>query len=144
MNGSSGKTNNADKLVHHFDEAPIKLGKAFSCASAGIFYAIRTQRNFKIHIAFAVIAIVLGFVLSIPYPSWLAVILCITAVFALEIVNTSIEAIVDMVSPEWHDLAMKAKDCAAGAVLMFAIGSIIIAAVVYIPPLVEILSSVVL
>lgn len=127
------------KLVHHADEAPLNMGLAFSCATCGIKYALTTQRNFKVHAVFAVLAIILGLVLQIPQWSWLAVILCITAVFSLEVINTAIEAVVDMVSPEWHELAMRAKDCAAGAVFIFAIGSIVVAAVVYVPAFIELI-----
>lgn len=126
-----------EKLVHHLDQAPLQLGKAFSCAACGVRYAFLTQRNFKIHTAFAVAAVLLGFLLQIPQWSWLAVILCIMVVFSLEVVNTAVEAVVDMVSPEWHELAMRAKDCAAGAVFVSAIGSLVVAAIVYIPPVAE-------
>lgn len=130
------------RFVHHGGDRPIRMGQAFSCAWSGITYALATQRNFKVHAAFAVGAIALGFLLQIPQASWLAVILCITAVFSLEVVNTAVESVVDMVSPEWHDLAMRAKDCAAGAVFLFAIGSIVVAAVVYIPAAIELFSRI--
>ena len=67
--------------------------------------------------------------------------LCIIAVFSLEMLNTAVESIVDLVSPEWNRLAMVAKDCAAGSVFVAAIGSLVVAAIVYIPPLVAILAS---
>ncbi len=65
----------------------------------------------------AVVAIALGFGLRIDTPSWLAVIVCIGMMFALETVNTAIEAVVDLASPGYHELARRAKDCAAGAAL---------------------------
>lgn len=124
------------RFVHHSgQDAPIRLSKAFSCAFSGILYAFRTQRNFKIHAAFALAALALGLVLQVPVWSWLAVIACIAGVFSLEVMNTAIEAVVDMASPEWNELAMRAKDCAAGAVYVAAIGSLAIAALVFIPPL---------
>lgn len=127
---------------HGGDEwSGFPLTDAFACAAIGVGRAFVTQRNFKIHAVFAVLAVVLGFVLGISQAGWLAIVLCITAVFSLETVNTAIEAIVDMTSPEWNELAKAAKDCAAGAVLVSAIGSLVVAAVVYIPPLVGALSS---
>lgn len=128
------------RFVHHSSTMrEIPLSQAFSCASCGIRYALSTQRNFKIHLLFSVIAIILGFGLQIPLSSWLAIILCITIVFAMEMMNTALESIVDLASPEWHILAMRAKDCAAAAVYVCAIGSIIVAAVVFVPPLLHLL-----
>ena len=125
-----------EKFVRHAgDKGHFPMAEAFSCAGCGIKHAFVSQRNFKVHLVFAVLAVILGFVLQIPQSSWLAVILCIMIVFSLEVLNTSIESIVDLVSPQWHLLAMHAKDCAAGAVFVSAIGSLVVAAVVYIPPI---------
>lgn len=122
------------KLVRHAgDSTPFPLARAFRCAGAGIRYAFTTQRNLKIHLGFAIAAIVLAFLLGVSEAGWLAIVLCITIVMALEVVNTAIESVVDMTSPEWHDLAMRAKDCAAGAVYLAAIGSLVVAAIVYLP-----------
>ena len=107
---------------------------AFKCAWDGICYCVRTQRNMKIHLAIAVVAVVLGFVLQIDEASWAAVIMCIAAVFAAECLNTAVESVVDLVSPEYHELARLAKDCAAGAVLVFAIVAVVVAFVVFGPP----------
>lgn len=135
---SPDASNSTEKLVHHAaEDAPISMGRAFKCARCGIAYALRTQRNFKIHAAFALAAVALGFILQIPSASWLAIVLCIAAVFSLEIMNTAVEAIVDMVSPQWNELAMRAKDCAAGAVYVFAAASLVVAAVVFVPPILE-------
>lgn len=129
-----------EKFVRHTgDKSEFAMTEAFSCASCGIKHAFVTQKNFKVHTFFAILAIILGFVLQIPQSSWLAVILCIMIVFSLEVLNTAIESIVDMTSPQWHLLAMHAKDCAAGAVFVSAIGSLVVAAVVYIPALIELL-----
>lgn len=129
-----------EKFVRHVgDRDEFSMAAAFSCASCGIKHAYVTQKNFKVHTFFAILAIVLGFVLQIPQSSWLAVILCIMIVFSLEILNTAIESIVDMTSPQWHLLAMHAKDCAAGAVFFSAMGSLVVAAVVYIPPCLKLL-----
>lgn len=115
--------------------ARFSLIAAFRCAGAGIVYAFTSQRNLKIHLAFAIIAVVLGFALHISEAGWLAVVLCIALVMALELVNTAIESVVDLVSPEWNLLAKHAKDCAAGAVYLAAFASIIVAAIVYLPRL---------
>ena len=68
-------------------------------------------------------------------------VLCIALVMALEIVNTAIESIVDLASPEWHILAKRAKDCAAGAVYLAAFASVVVAAIVFVPRLIAVLGA---
>jgi len=104
---------------------------AFRCAFAGLFKTVARQRNIKIHLAVALLALVLGFVLRIPLSSWLAVIICIVVVFCVECLNTALETLVDLVSPGYHELAKVAKDCAAGAVLVSVIGSLVVAGLVF-------------
>lgn len=108
---------------------------ALSCAKAGMVYAFRFQRNMRIHAGFGVLAVILGFVLGVDAASWTAIVLCIGIVFAAECLNTAIESIVDLVSPDYEELARRAKDCAAAAVLVCAIASLIVAAVVFLPRL---------
>lgn len=129
-------------LVRHAgDRAPFPFTCALRCARAGIAYAFTTQKNLKIHLCFAIAAIVLGFALGVSEAAWLAIVLCIMMVMALEVVNTAIESVVDMASPEWHELAMRAKDCAAGAVYLAAIGSLVVAAIVYLPRIVALIGA---
>lgn len=130
-----------DHFVRHADDARTSaksrftLARAFSCAWAGIAYAFTSQRNLKIHCACAVLAVIAGFAFGISEAGWLAVIVCIMMVTALEVVNTAVESVVDLVSPEWNELAKHAKDCAAGAVYLAAAGSVVVAAVVFLPRL---------
>ena len=105
---------------------------AFSNAWCGLRDAMG-ERNLRIDACFAVVAVVLGFALRIDVPGWLAVVICIGMMFALETVNTAIEAVVDLASPGYHELARKAKDCAAGAALAGAICSAVVGCIVYIP-----------
>lgn len=113
----------------------FSLGNAFRCATCGLVHVLKTQRNMKIHLAFAITAVVLGNVVRIEPWAWTAIAVCIVLVFAFECMNTALEAIVDLVSPEYSELAKHAKDCAAGAVLVCAAGSIVVAALVFVPPL---------
>ena len=113
------------------------LAKAFRCAGNGILYAFRSQRNLKIHLLFAVAAVALGALFRISEAAWLAIVLCIALVMSLEIVNTAIESIVDLVSPDWNELAMHAKDCAAGAVYLAAFASIVVACIVFLPRMIN-------
>lgn len=106
---------------------------AFSCAGAGFAHAVRTQRNMKIHMAVTALAVVLGFALGIDAASWTAIVLVVAAVFAAECFNTAIEAVVDLVSPDYHQLARHAKDCAAGAVLICALAAVAVALIVFVP-----------
>lgn len=114
------------------------LPHAFKCAAEGVLFALR-QRNMRIDVAFAVAAVALGAAFRIDAPSWLAVIVCIGVVLALETLNTAIESVVDLVSPEYHILAKRAKDCAAGAALIAAAASVAVACVVFIPKIGEII-----
>lgn len=130
-------TRSADDL--RFGRSPFSLIDAFSCAWAGIIYAFSTQRNLKIHLAFALAAVVLGLAFGIAAGEWLAIVLCIAVVMALEVLNTAVESVVDLVSPEWNELAKRAKDCAAGAVYLAAFGSVAVAAIVFLPKMLGLL-----
>ncbi len=111
------------------------LVASFAHAGEGIAYSLRTQRNMRIHAGFALAAIILGFVYAITPTQWLIVILCIGCVFGLECINTALESLVDLVSPEYHELAKHAKDAAAAGVLCAAIASLIIGVMLYAPAL---------
>lgn len=118
---------------HAGDASRFSFAHAFSCARAGLRYAVLSQRNFKVHAFFALIAIICGFIFQISIPEWLAIVLCILAVISFELINTAVESVVDLVSPEWAELAMRAKDCAAASVYVAAIGSVVVAALIFIP-----------
>ncbi len=121
------------------DRSDYSLARAFKNAGAGIVYAVRTQRNVRVDLCFAAVAIVLAIVLDIALDQWALVILCIGIVLAFEVMNTAVEAVVDLVSPHYHILAKRAKDCAAGAVYLCAIASVFVAAFVYLPPILRLL-----
>lgn len=89
--------------------------------------------NAIVHLLAVVIVCLAGFYFNINASEWLAVILCFVVVISLEAVNSAIEYVVDLASPEFHPLAKKAKDMAAGAVLLAAIGSVVIAAIIFFP-----------
>lgn len=124
------------------DRKPEKgqpLTRSFSCAWQGVRNAF-FERNMRIHLFFAIAAVILGFALRVDAASWLAIIFCICLVFSLEVLNTALEALVDLVSPEYHELAKRAKDCSAGAVLICAIGSLVVACIIYIPAFLRLIS----
>ncbi len=108
---------------------------SFRYAFVGVRYLLWTQRNAKIQSAIGMAAIGLGVVLGIDRYEWLALLVTITLVIAAEGVNTALEAIVDLTSPEYHTLAKIAKDVGAGTVLITAIASVIIGIVLFLPHL---------
>lgn len=98
------------------DENHPTFKKSFLFAIQGFMIAAKTERNTKVMLAGMVFAIVCGIVLQIDALSWAIVLLCCGCVIAAELLNTAIECVVDLVSPEYHPLAGRAKDIAAGAV----------------------------
>lgn len=109
------------------------ISKSFEHAFDGIITTIIEERNIKIHLTIATLVIIFGFIFHIRYVEWLICLTLFALVIALEITNTAIEAVVDLCSPEIHPLAKKAKDCAAGAVLVAAIFAAIIGLLIFMP-----------
>jgi len=106
----------------------------------GIGIMLRDEPNAPVHAVFTALVIAAGLVLGIGKPEWIAVIVAIMAVWVAEGFNTSIERIGDAVSPEHDPLIGKAKDVAAGAVLLAAIGAAMIGLLVFGPYLVQLFS----
>ncbi len=106
--------------------------RSFGCALKGIAVTIRDERNIKVQLAVAALALTLGAVVLRDPFEWVVVILCCGCVIGAELINTAIEHVVDLVSPEWNELAGKAKDAAAGAVLVIALAAGTIGVIVYV------------
>ena len=104
---------------------------SFGFAIQGFLTALRTERNIRVMLGGAVFAVVMGIVLRIDLLSWAIVLVCCGMVVAGELMNTAIETIVDLVSPEFHPLAGRAKDIAAAAVWMLSIASALVGLVVF-------------
>lgn len=98
--------------------------KSFKFATSGIFYTIVTQRNLKIQIIVALLAIIFGIFFKISTIEWAILIFAILFVVFAEMINTAIESTVDLCTEEVNEKAKIAKDVAAGAVLIAAINSI--------------------
>ena len=108
--------------------------KSFKYAFSGISYVLKTSRNFKIQLVFAFTILVIGFLLQISLSNYIILIATIMSVLILEIFNTSIESIVDLVvKKEFSSLAKISKDTSAGAVLLASINSVIIAVYIFFP-----------
>lgn len=112
-----------------------KFITGFRYAFSGLWYALRTQRNVRVHICIAILAILMGIVLHISAVEFAMIFVAITGVFIAEMFNTVFELCIDLASPDYHPLAKIAKDVAAGAVLLSAILSVVIGLFVFVPHL---------
>lgn len=110
-----------------------KFFKAFFYAWNGILHGIHAERNVKFHLFAAVVVVIAGFLTGLSMVEWLVIIMLIGGMIALELVNSALERVVDLVIQEQHPLAGQAKDLAAGAVLVFAITSAVIGCLIFIP-----------
>ena len=103
-----------------------KLINSFKYAIEGIISSFKTERNMKIHVLAMTVVIALGFFFKLDKIEWCFIIIAIASVISVELFNTAIETVVDIVSPERNPKAKLVKDIAAGAVLVVAIGAAII------------------
>jgi diacylglycerol kinase len=111
--------------------------KSFQYAYEGWWHVLRTQHNAWIHAVISLAVFVAAFWLKVSNGDWAVLVLTIMAVWMAEFMNTAIEAVVDMMMPEIHPLAKVAKDVAAAAALVGAIGAVIIGLLILGPPLWE-------
>ncbi len=110
---------------------------SFKFAFEGIGYVLRTQPNAWIHALITLVVIIVSFWLSLDNHEWALLILTIVVVWMAEMSNTAIEAVVDLLSPEIQQKAKIAKDVSAGAVLISAIGAIIVGTLIIGPRIFE-------
>lgn len=108
-----------------------KFFKSLGFAFQGIFTLIKTENNAKIHFLATILVVFAGFYFRIEKEEWLWLCLAITLVWSSEAINTAIEAVVDLASPNRHPLAKKAKDVAAAAVLICSLFAILVAYFVF-------------
>ncbi len=113
--------------------------RSFGHAFRGLKVLVQTQHNARIHAVATILVVAAGVLARISPTEWALIALAVVCVWATEALNTSIEFLVDLVSPELHPLAAKAKDVAAGAVLVAAIGSLIVGALVFGPHILKLL-----
>ncbi len=103
----------------------------------GFVFAVRTQRHMKFHLAAAAAAIIASVFARLEPQEWLWVILAIALVWSAELLNTALEQVVDLVSPDRHPIAKAAKDTAAAAVLIVSIFALAVAIIILIPAFIE-------
>jgi diacylglycerol kinase len=110
--------------------------KSVGYACEGIITFFKTQPNAQIQLLAAVAIIMVGFILDISCWEWCWIVASIASVIITEMLNTALEFLTDLVSPSVHPLAKKVKDVAAGAVLIAAITSVVIAVIIFLPKIV--------
>jgi diacylglycerol kinase (ATP) len=111
------------------------IGSAFLFAWQGVAYVVRSQRNMRIHLVAATAVLTLAAALRVSRLEFACLLLCIVVVTVLEMINTVVESVVDLVTEEYHPLAKIAKDVAAGAVLVGSIGAAVVGLLLLGPPL---------
>lgn len=116
-------------------ETRHSLIKSFGFAIEGILAEFKKGRNFRIQVTIGIIAIIMGIILHISSSEWLDLFLVIPLVLILELVNTAVEELVDMVSPQIQEKAKIAKDVSAGAVLVASVGAICVGIIIFLPKL---------
>ncbi|WP_345239738.1 diacylglycerol kinase family protein [Pontibacillus salipaludis] len=107
----------------------------FSFAFQGLWEVLKTERNFRIHLSVSTIVVLAGLFFDLAAWEWVAVITIMAMVIILEMINSVIERIMDFLSPEQHPLVGEIKDISAGAVLVAALASVIIACIIFLPKL---------
>lgn len=117
------------------------LENSFKYAFEGIFACFKSERNMKIHVSILFIVVVGGFFFHISISEWITCLILFGLVLSAELVNTSIETTIDLCMPHMHPKAKIAKDTASGGVLILAIVSFIIGCIVFIPKIVDFISS---
>lgn len=115
--------------------------KSFGYALDGLIYAFKYEQNMLVHISATIGVVILGLLLKITGTEWLLIFLIIGLVIATELINTSIEAVVDLTSPEVHPLAKIAKDTAAAAVMVFSIVAILIGIFIFLPRIINVIGG---
>ena len=113
-----------------------RLINSFKYAYQGLKYAFKYEQNILVHFLATIIAILLGFIFNISNTEWLVIFLIIGLVIATELINTSIEATIDLITDEINPIAKIAKDTAAAAVLVFGFTALAIAALIFIPKII--------
>ncbi len=108
---------------------------SFKYAFAGIISSIKTERNFKVQSLSAALVLLFAFILKVDTIEWTILILCMILVLSLEMINSAIEKICDLIQPNQHPQIKIIKDVAAGAVLLASIGAAIIGAIILLPKL---------
>ena len=115
--------------------------KSFTYAFAGISHFFKTQHNAWIHAAACALTLICGVICQLNAIEWCIIIFCNAIVFTAEMLNTAIEGLTDLVSPDYNALAGKVKDVAAAAVLFSAIGAAVVGLIIFLPKMILLFKS---
>lgn len=115
----------------------IRYWKSFKHAVDGIVYAIENEHNILIMMLATIVVLSTSFLLNISKIELILVVICICTVIACEMINSAIEACVDLETTKQHPLAKTAKDCASGASLVLSVMSFLVAGIIFIPKIIE-------
>ena len=106
---------------------------SFTYPIKGLRYAYRNEQNLAVDVGVALLVTIAGFIFKINLVEWAILALTIGLVISCELINTAIEAVVDLVTEDYHPLAKVAKDTAAAAVFVFAIIAVIVGLIIFLP-----------
>jgi len=120
---------------NHFKNKAFQRLWSFRYAYQGIRHSVLKQANLRIHLFAAVVVIISGIWVKLEYFEWIAVIIVTVMVIAAELINTAIEELTNIISPEYQRRAGFVKDAAAGAVLIVAVGAAITGIMIFLPKL---------
>ncbi|MBQ1272399.1 MAG: diacylglycerol kinase family protein [Clostridia bacterium] len=112
-----------------------RIFRSFGYAAKGIARTVCQERNFRIHLVAVCLVSLFAFLYGATTQQWIVLVLLYALVLSLELLNTAVEKTVDLVSPDKHPLAEKAKDAAAGSVLVSAVASVVVAVLMFRDPL---------
>lgn len=118
-----------------------RLKKSFGYAFKGIDDVVSNEPNMKIHVSVAILVVIMSFLLKISMIEWIILVLLIGLVLAAEVINTTIENLVDMYTKDYNERAKVVKDTAAGTVLILAITAVIIGLMIFVPKIILVLES---
>lgn len=110
-----------------------KLGPSFDNAIRGVIYLLKSEQNARIHVVIAILVGVAAYILEISRIEAAVLFMAVVLVFAMEIINTAIEKVFDLLHPEDHNLIRAVKDAMAGAVLISAVIATVVAILIFLP-----------
>lgn len=115
--------------------------KSFSYSIDGLKYAYKYEQSMTIHLTMVCLVIILGLIVKLSFFEWLICLILFGLVVATELINTAIEAVVDLTCPYKHPLAKIAKDTASAAVFVFAFTALIVGLIIFVPKVIALISN---
>lgn len=122
---------------------PVNIRKAirsFRYAGMGIYSLFRYENNARIHLIACILVVIAGISLNISSNEWCTIVILIGLVWSAEAINTAIEKLADVVSPDYHRAIKDVKDLAAAGVLILAVSAVIVGGIIFIPKILSLLS----